>query len=435
MQRPRRTSEDEIRALLARTTEALDKIVKIRESMEEYIDFSTYSTDKTVRVKKRPGSSRSSSNSSQRTVSSTGSMGKDHDIDPARSTPASSYGSTDVSSLSDDRSSVAIASEGRLTGSSHTRGSHRLPPTSPARDTTTSTSSSASLPPVAPDNISTYEATENDEDDDDDDLDSSISGSMSMTPFKEARLERLKDLEIAYNEGMPREFFHAVCRFLHASLEVKTRHSRFNFYKDTFLGSDAVRQLIFNGYAEDQPTAIRYGNVLVKLGLIEHVSRTDDQLHNSKDNFYRFTKAMRYSSQEETSGATDFATRLSINANNYRDSVLTHESMANVKYEFDEASDEVHCLVTDEALVIIARVLHRVFERKNKLLFYKGHVGCFLGAEAVNVMRELRIATAHIDAVFIGQCLLEEGLIEPIATTLTSFQDKYVFYRLTKMRP
>eukprot|EP00644_Phytophthora_capsici_P010515 jgi/Phyca11/548850/estExt2_Genewise1Plus.C_PHYCAscaffold_300243 len=156
--------------------------------------------------------------------------------------------------------------------------------------------------------------------------------------------------------------------------------------------------MLVSGFAEDHQTATRYGNVLVRLGFIEHVSRTDDQLHNSKDNFYRFTKS------------TDV-----------------------VDYDFATATDEVHALVTEETLQVLAKVLHKVFERKNKLLFYKGFVGCFLGAEAVNVIREMRIATTLIDAVLIGQALLDEGLIEPIATTVSTFQDKYVFYRLTKI--
>ncbi|DBA00004.1 TPA: hypothetical protein N0F65_002007 [Lagenidium giganteum] len=406
MQRPRRASEDEIRALLERTTRALDKIVKIRESMEDFVDFSDYKTTKTVRIKSaKLGSARASSRTS---ASSLGTVKEHEQVDHTRTSPASSYGSTDASSISDERSSMMIV-DGCSTASTH--------------------SSTGSLPEYG--HKQTDGRLLDHSEEYDEDCESTISSS-SVSAFKEARLERLKNIEISFHEGMPKEFFQAMARFLHASLEVKTRHSRFSFFKDAFVGSDAVRNLIGDGYAEDHPTALRYGNVLVKLGLIEHVSRTDDQLHNSKDNFYRFTKALDHGNGEFY--GTDMNTRMSINANNYRESVVARESIASQTFDFEEASDQVHALVTDETLAVIAKVLHKVFERKNKLLFYKGYVGCFLGAEAVNVMRELRLATSLIDAIFIGQCLLDEGIIEPIATTVSSFQDKYIFYRLTKIR-
>ncbi|POM65130.1 LOW QUALITY PROTEIN: Hypothetical protein PHPALM_19207 [Phytophthora palmivora] len=333
-----------------------------------------------------------------------------------RSTTASSYGSTEASSLSDD-TLAADRSTNSTTNSMEDDGEHDVD-----RDQWE------------------YELERAEEGDtfDDDPTSSSIVSSIStvgdLAPLKEARLDRLKSINISFHEGLPKEFFQSLCRFLNTALEVKTRHSRFNFYKETFTGGDAVREMLVSGFAEDHQTATRYGNVLVRLGFIEHVSRTDDQLHNSKDNFYRFTKVLEYDDPSEAF-ASDTATRrrASINANNYRESVLSNESTDMVDYDFATATDEVHALVTEEALQVLAKVLHKVFERKNKLLFYKGFVGCFLGAEAVNVIREMRIATTLIDAVLIGQALLDEGLIEPIATTVSTFQDKYVFYRLTKI--
>ncbi|KAG7396927.1 hypothetical protein PHYBOEH_001532 [Phytophthora boehmeriae] len=413
MVRSRRASQDEIRALLARTTQALDKIVSIRESMEDLVDFKQFD--------KKPRSSRPSR------VSSGAVEVPDH---PVRSTPASSYGSTEASSLSDD-----------LLGD---------------RSTNSTTNSSSSLEDdgesarrrsllrsqsTDPDEERARENNDSDEEDDnfgEDPTTSSIVSSIStdgeVTPLKEARQDRLNNLNISFHEGLPKEFFQALCRFLNSALEVKTRHSRFNFYKEAFTGGDTVREMLLSGFADDRQTAMRYGNVLVRLGYIEHVSRTDDQLHNTKDNFYRFTKVLEYDDTSE-SFASDTATRrrASINANNYRESVLSNESTESVEYDFAMATDEVHALVTVETLQVLAKVLHKVFERKNKLLFYKGFVGCFLGAEAVNVIREMRIATTLVDAVLIGQALLDEGLIEPIATTVTTFQDKYVFYRLTKI--
>lgn len=427
MTRSRRASQDEIRALLQRTTAALDRIVQIRESMEPYVDFQQFRKPPTH--KRRPPSR----------LSSAAVLDAPDRPSEMRSTPSNSYGSTESSSLSsttsdplaDPLADRSTNSTSRSEGSSH-HDESELGTLSSARSIT-------SNPVLDEDHaVGDFHATSetHDEDEEDDDRDSDLSSATGeLTPLKEARLERLKHIEVSFVEGLPREFFQALCRFLFSVVDIKTRHSRFNFYKDTFTGADAVREMVLNGFADDQSAALRLGNVLVRLGFIEHVSRTDDQLHNSKDNFYRFTRVLEYDDAAE-SFAADAAVRrrTSVTANNYRDSVLSRESAGCIDYDFTTASDEVHALVTDETLPIFARVLLKVFERKNKLLFYKGFVGCFLGAEAVNVMRELRIATSLIDAVLIGQSLLDEGLVEPIATTVSSFQDKYVFYRLTKMQ-
>lgn len=432
--RDRRASQDEIRALLQRTTTALDKIVRIRESMEPFVDFKQF--------EKPPRGSSASSTATARLSSSRGSherlshrshgpparmssgpvlLQQDH----TRTTPASSYGSATASSSSEDPL-------GRSTNSTHSSLGD-----DDASDARTHESPRRGVENVENSNSDDLDDERESGNDTFDDSDSSLS-TMSTTdvpPLKEARLERLKTIEIAFHEGLPKEFFQALARFLYATIEVKTRHSRFNFYKDAFTGGDAVKELVVNGFAEDQSTAQRYGNVLVRLGYIEHVSRTDDQLHNSKDNFYRFTKALEYDDGDYLAGSPSSAhSRMSITASNYRESVLSRESSGPVEYDFSTASDDVHALVTDEVLQILSRVLLKVFERKNKLLFYKGFVGCFLGAEAVNVIRELRIATSLIDAVLVGQSLLDDGIVEPIATSVTTFQDKYVFYRLTKVR-
>lgn len=440
MTRQRRSSQDEIRALLQRTTMALDKIVRIRESMEEFVDFKQF--EKPPRLQSQEQHLRPAAISR---LSSGPIILQEHNT---RTTPASSYGSTVASSSSEDPL-------GRSTNSTHSSSSslNGEDSTDNTEDTLSGSSDSNAdggrlqqgqqqqAPQVEDEDDDERESGDDTFDDGDDDSrsDSSIS-TADVSPLKEARLERLKNIEIAFHEGLPKEFFMAVCRFLYSTIEVKTRHSRFNFYKDSFTGSDAIKEMIVNGFAEDQPTAQRFGNVLVRLGFIEHVSRTDDQLHNSKDNFYRFTKALEYDEGDylATGGGSPNSTeksRMSITATNYRESVLSRESSGHVEYDFATATDEVHALATEEVLQIFSRVLLKVFERKNKLLFYKGFAGCFLGAEAVNVIRELRIVSSLIDAVLLGQCLLDESIIEPIATTVTTFQDKYIFYRLTKVRP
>ncbi|EEY57755.1 uncharacterized protein PITG_00328 [Phytophthora infestans T30-4] len=415
MIRSRRSSQDEIRALLARTTQALDKIVSIRESMEDFVDFKQF--EKRPQRPSRPS----------RASSSIAELGEH----PTRSTTTSSYGSTEASSLTEDPLGRSTTSTTHSSSSIEDEGEHDVD-----RDREDELRARSTDPDEQ--HEQDLEDAEDGDTFDEDPTSSSIVSSIStvddLAPLKEARQDRLKSINISFHEGLPREFFQSLCRFLNTALEVKTRHSRFNFYKETFTGGDAVREMLISGFAEDHQTATRYGNVLVRLGFIEHVSRTDDQLHNSKDNFYRFTKVLEYDDPAE-SFASDTATRrrASINANNYRESVLSNESTDLVDYDFATATDEVHALVSEEALNVLAKVLHKVFERKNKLLFYKGFIGCFLGAEAVNVIREMRIATTLIDAVLIGQALLDEGLIEPIATTVSTFQDKYVFYRLTKI--
>ncbi|KAG2769455.1 hypothetical protein PC129_g2717 [Phytophthora cactorum] len=415
MIRNRRSSQDEIRALLARTTQALDKIVSIRESMEDIVDFKQF--EKRSQRPSRPS----------RVSSSIAELGEH----PARSTTTSSYGSTEASSLSEDTLGRSTTSTTHSSSSIEDDGEHDVDRDREDEFHERSTDLDEQREQELED---AEEGDTFDEDLTSSSIVSSISTVDDIAPLKEARLDRLKSINISFHEGLPREFFQSLCRFLNSALEVKTRHSRFNFYKEAFTGGDAVREMLVSGFAEDHQTATRYGNVLVRLGFIEHVSRTDDQLHNSKDNFYRFTKVLEYDDPSE-SFASDTASRrrASINANNYRESVLSNESTDVVDYDFATATDEVHALVTEEALHVLAKVLHKVFERKNKLLFYKGFVGCFLGAEAVNVIREMRIATTLIDAVLIGQALLDEGLIEPIATTVSTFQDKYVFYRLTKI--
>ena len=106
--RSRRSSQDEIRALLARTTQALDKIVSIRESMEDVVDFKQFEA-KALRLS-RPS----------RVSSSIAELG----AHSARSTPASSYNSTEASSslsedtLAADRSTSASSSSSLLSSSS-----------------------------------------------------------------------------------------------------------------------------------------------------------------------------------------------------------------------------------------------------------------------------------------------------------------------------
>lgn len=420
--RPRRT-QDEIRALLARTNSALDKIVKIRESMEPFVDFKQF---------EKRGSRTSSF---ARTTMSRTSSGFE---DSARAHLASSYGSATSEDPISDRStgsteSTSSTSSGALDSSREL--SVKEEEDEEQDEDTADTNRTGSRPVPTPTTV-TANANTNEEDDDEEEEedDDTFSSMDELPPHKAARLDRLKHLPVTFHEGLPTAFFMALTRYLYSSVELKTRHSKFNFYKDTFVGADAVRAMVLTGFCEDQAIALRYGNVLVKLGFIEHVSRTDDQLHNHKDHFYRFTRALELEENADTVAADAHRRRLSVTAANYRESVLSRESAASIEYNFTEASDQVHALVTDETLVLVARVLYKVFEHKNKLLFYKGFVGCFLGAEAVNVIRELRLATSLVDAVLVGQALLDDKLIEPITANVATFQDRYVFYRLTRVQ-
>lgn len=247
----------------------------------------------------------------------------------------------------------------------------------------------------------------------------------NMSLHKQRRLERLRNIEIMYIEGYPKDFYATMARFLHATIETKRRYVRLSFIKDTFTGYDCIVRIFGDGFADNQVIAFQFGQTLMRQGYIEHVDHKIKELRNSHEDFYRFSR--RYQRRVSESKQS----RETINAAHYRECVIAQELMICDDYDFDQASDHVHTLVTDECLRILARLLRRLFKQRNKLLLYKGLNYCFLGAEAVNVLRHTEIATSTLDAILIGQALFDEGIIESVAKHVTTFQDKYIFYRFT----
>ncbi|OQR90359.1 hypothetical protein ACHHYP_05600 [Achlya hypogyna] len=242
----------------------------------------------------------------------------------------------------------------------------------------------------------------------------------ALSPFKEERQLRMQDIKVTFHNGLPQEFYKAIARFLKTILEVKRRFQKLKPIKDCFLGADAVGALMFYGFAIDENESVLLGNVLLKLGYIEDVNGAATAIVNRPDAFYRFSKALEF----HDDGALEPSP--------------ARESMVDAPmetYVFSEASDEMHALLSEESLAILTRVLHHVLEKKNKLLFHKGHVGCFMGAELVNTLREMKIATSVIDAVLVGQSMFEDQLIAPVDPLTTSFQNRYTMFRLVTTAP
>nr|CCA16141.1 conserved hypothetical protein [Albugo laibachii Nc14]CCA25102.1 conserved hypothetical protein [Albugo laibachii Nc14] len=246
---------------------------------------------------------------------------------------------------------------------------------------------------------------------------------ISNSFHKEKRLERLQDIEISFIEGYSKEFYTTMARFLQATIETKRHHVRLSFFKDTFCGHDCILRLFADGFADNQLIALRFGQTLMRLGYIEHVDHRIKVLRNSREDFYRFSRRFK------RRGSECKQSRESIKAAHYRECVIAQELMICDNYDFDQASDQVHALVTEECLDILGRLLRRLLTQRNKLLSYKGLDYCFLGAEAVNVLQHSDIATSTLDAILIGQALFDEAIVESVAENVTSFQDKYIFYR------
>ncbi|KDO35665.1 hypothetical protein SPRG_18827 [Saprolegnia parasitica CBS 223.65] len=230
----------------------------------------------------------------------------------------------------------------------------------------------------------------------------------SLSPFKEARAMRMQDIKVAFHNGLPQEFYKAIGRFLRKIIEVKRRFQKLKPIKDCFLGSDAVGALMFYGFAIDENESILLGNVLLKLGYIEDVHGPAATILNKSDAFYRFSKALEF-----------------------------HDDNAALSLENDALANaaDMHALISEESLAILTRVLHHVLEKKNKLLFHKGHVGCFMGAELVMALREMKIATSTIDAILVGQSMFEDQLIAAVDPRTSSFQNRYTMFRLVTTAP
>ncbi|RHY70170.1 hypothetical protein DYB34_007954 [Aphanomyces astaci] len=235
----------------------------------------------------------------------------------------------------------------------------------------------------------------------------------NLTPFKELRLARLQDIKVTFHNGLPQEFYQAICRFLQTTLEIKRRFYKLKHLKECFLGCDAFDALLDNGFATDENEALLIGNVLLKLELVEDITGPSARMKNRNDGFYRFTLAG--TSMEKPAA----------DAEHPRGSLMSLDGI-----DFADASDNIHALLSEESLAIVTRVLARMFDKKGKIMPYKGYEGCFLGSELVTALKEMKIAMSTIDALVVGQSLFEEQLILAIDPDTTDFQSKYTMYRL-----
>ncbi|KAF0770714.1 hypothetical protein AaE_002555 [Aphanomyces astaci] len=139
-------------------------------------------------------------------------------------------------------------------------------------------------------------------------------------------------------------------------------------------------------------------------------------MKNRNDGFYRFTLA---GTSIEKPAA---------DAEHPRGSLMSLDGI-----DFADASDNIHALLSEESLAIVTRVLARMFDKKGKIMPYKGYEGCFLGSELVTALKEMKIAMSTIDALVVGQSLFEEQLILAIDPDTTDFQSKYTMYRLAHL--
>lgn len=408
---PASSGENTIEALLQRTNTALDRIIEIRESLEPLVDFRQFQT-------RTSGRNRNHRRRYSVTTESSGAQIQDNRTHKSDTNLLQSCPDIFVNpnpQFSHPSSHSSNESFPIFHRSFDSRDS--------ADDATVSTEQSV----LDESDEMQFDQNDSKEGSCSEASESERCSTLSTTEdfdVEKERSRRLDRIQVQVYENLPREFFHILGRFLVSTIEVKLQHSRFSFYKEAFTGAECICQLIVNGFASDQPTAIRYGNVLIKLGFIEHVTHMDDQLQ--RDHFYRFSKQLQ-SSQNMAKDPESGTRHKSI------DTCNQEEEPSSEEYDLSQASDKVYALLSGKVVQILQRVLHRVLERKNKLLYYKGFAGCFIAAEGVELFQNLGIADNMVDAILIKQALLNKNLIQPVASNLRVFQHRCVFYRLTTL--
>nr|CCA20805.1 conserved hypothetical protein [Albugo laibachii Nc14] len=404
------SAENTIQALLQRTNIALNRIIEIRESLEPLVDFRQFQARTAERSRNHRRRHSATTDRSGTRIPSDRAHKSDTDL--LQSCPEifthsnAQYLHTSLRSSTESFPIFARSFDSRDS----------------ADDATVSTEQSildeSDEMHFAQNDVkgnSSSEASDSDR--------GSSSSSTEGFDVEKERVRRLDHMQVAVYEELPEEFFQVLGRFLASTVEVRMRHSRFSFYKDAFSGAECMCQLIVNGFASDQPMAIRYGNVLMKLGLIEHVTHTDEQLH--RDHFYRFSKHLHGSQHIERDHEAGSGQVI--------DACTQEQDQSSEEYNISEASDMAYSLLSDKVLRILQRVIHCVLERKNKLLYYKGYAGCFIAAEGVDLLQNLGIAGNLVDAILIKQALLDRNLIEPVSSNSRAFQNKCVFYHLTTL--
>mmetsp|Transcript_4592 Transcript_4592/g.6135 ORF Transcript_4592/g.6135 Transcript_4592/m.6135 type:complete len:646 (-) Transcript_4592:91-2028(-) len=100
---------------------------------------------------------------------------------------------------------------------------------------------------------------------------------------------------------------------LRSVVELKDRRYRLSTYKNCFVGSDAVSQMVKIGLAENREEAVKVGQALLEVGEVNHVTRD----HEFKDEalFYRFTEDENHGAQAETGKEGTWAKFLGANSN------------------------------------------------------------------------------------------------------------------------
>lgn len=264
----------------------------------------------------------------------------------------------------------------------------------------------------------------------------SITSSMGTVSTSEASsprvYDRLSRLSILTFEGLPQAFFHSIARHLKQNLKLKDRRvGTFSKTKlrNCFSTGEANALLLQNGFATTGENAQSLVRGLVHFQCIENLGHKikDDDIYGFLETFEFMPKTDDHVSRRSSV--------LSISASMFRESMLLRNSNLET-YPLNNATDDTHALLNTPSLAIIAVALQKTLERRNKLLFHKGKLGCFLGSEAVAGLQRLRLAESLIDAILIAQALVDEGHIVPFTEPEGEhvvFQNHYVLYRLAKL--
>ena len=85
-------------------------------------------------------------------------------------------------------------------------------------------------------------------------------------------------------------------QLLEQNLDIKCRRYRLKSYSHVFVGQDAIPIIINLKLASNETEAIAFGNKLIELKLIEHV--TNDHPFKKEHLFYRFTEHYHNSKED-----------------------------------------------------------------------------------------------------------------------------------------
>jgi hypothetical protein len=222
-------------------------------------------------------------------------------------------------------------------------------------------------------------------------------------------------------------------------VRVKNHTYHLRTYENTFVGKEAVDYMVESKMAPTREDAVFIGQRLMKeLHLFHHVCFD----HTFKDAylFYRYTDVDR---SQQTSKFHDSSSS----------SELTEKSLCSVNKEvylsplrgsrklllklisyggnsLSSSSDSTGSRPTT-TLREIGDIFRREISLSSRTYRFQKFKYVFVGNEAVDRMLELNLAETRIDAVFLGQRLLEEIELFHHVNYRHQFKDDFLFYRFS----